>query len=272
MRLLLDPGGTRLKFAQLVGDRIGATGEVEWAQLQPRETGQDHESRSAVEGLEQLGVLRPSPAHASCTLHVLNRPTPPAAGPDWVERFSRAAGLSAWECLPLAIPEHPGFVVEYHGGQPGSDRIAAAVACHGDDPGGSFIIIDAGTCITVDLLSPGHWRGGAILPGLSLQARAMREAGLPEITPLRAGEWGSQNGADGALGTSTEGAIRAGIPWATRKSVEAICAAFMQLDPCAQVMVTGGDAGHFDGVGGWRTFADPNLVLRGAARLLMMQE
>jgi hypothetical protein len=42
----------------------------------------------------------------------------------------------------------------------------------------------------------------------------------------------------------------------------------MDLEPRAQPILTGGDANHFDGIGGWRTFADPNLVLNGTARLL----
>ena len=267
MKLLLDPGGTRLKFARLVEGRIGATGEVSWYRLQESGLGDGTLSTTdALDGQCESGT------DAAWALHVLDRPDPPAAGPNWVDRFCRAAEFSAWECRSIGVPDKPGFTVEYQGGQPGSDRMAAAVACHAEDPGGSFIIIDAGTCITVDLMSPGHWRGGAILPGLALQARSMKEAGLPEIAPLPAGGWGTNDGVEEAIGTSTEDAIRAGIPWATRKSVEAICRAFMALDPCAQVILTGGDAGHFDGVGGWQTFADPNLVLRGAARLLLMQE
>jgi pantothenate kinase type III len=42
----------------------------------------------------------------------------------------------------------------------------------------------------------------------------------------------------------------------------------MEFAADAEVILTGGDAEHFAGLGGWQTFADPNLVLRGGALLL----
>jgi pantothenate kinase type III len=150
--------------------------------------------------------------------------------------------------------------------------MAAAMACRNLDSSGSFIIIDAGTCITVDLLTPGVWHGGAILPGLSLQSSSMVHAGLPEIGPLSDGRWMAEDAPEGALGQDTASALRAGIPWATRKSVGAIGRVFRGMAPTAKVMLTGGDASHFDGLEGWRTFAHPNLVLEGGALLLNEQD
>jgi len=258
VNLVLDPGGSRLKFGQATGGRL------ESVQILPWETLRETSGRKAL--LEQAPWLTELSKGAS--LHVLNRPDPPVAGPNWRRLFTDALPhvQLSWNTLdPL---QNPGFEVGYTSGEPGSDRIAAAVACQRRDPGGSFIIIDAGTCITIDLLSPGIWRGGAILPGLQLQAAAMKQAGLPALLPDEDQVWPSASGAGGALGSNTVEALAAGIAFATKKSAEAIASEFHILDPCAQVIITGGDAGHFDGLGGWQTFADPNLVLQGCATLL----
>lgn len=259
LRLLLDPGGSRLKVAEVEGGRVLAATAIPWSALSDADGWSTHPPFSAWK------------LHAGPTeLHVLERLAPPAAGNGWISELS--AHLGGAERIETLDPrEHCGFKIGYTMGRPGADRIAAAVACHHDDPEQAAIIIDAGTCITVDLLSPGHWRGGAILPGLDLQADAMKQAGLPRIQATVEGRWMDPSSLDStaaALGTDTDSALRAGIPWATRRSVEAAVRALRETEPLARVFLTGGDAGHFDGLGGWQTFADPNLVLRGGALLL----
>ena len=256
MKLLFDTGGTRLTFAAVDSGSIVNAGAMAWADM------------SSTECVRTLVDAFPWLASPFISLHQLKRPTPPAAPADW---FGRLAENMPWDnatCRTLDPVGEAPFDIAYGEGQAGADRIAAAVACHAKDAGGSFIIIDAGTCITVDLLSPGVWRGGAIMPGLALQAAAAHRAGLPEIRPSASGAWEMEWGAEGALGQDTEGALKAGIPWSIRQSVGALARALKELDPCAQVVLTGGDAGHFDGLEGWQTFADPNLVLQGGALLL----
>lgn len=258
MNLVLDPGGTRLKFARSAGGPLQSVHALSWSAL--REAGAREALTDAAPWLLD--------AKGRMDLHVLHRPDPPAAGPDWRRAIDDA--LPALDVTWNVIDpfEDMGFEMGYTDGRPGGDRIAAAIACQRKDPGGSFIIIDAGTCITVDLLSPGKWRGGAILPGLRLQAAAMQQAGLPELRPDAHQNWPAAAQANGALGTDTLQALAAGIAFATQKSTEAIAREFKAIDPCAQVILTGGDAAHFDGVGGWQTFADPNLVLQGCVTLL----
>lgn len=259
VRLLLDPGGTRLKFGLAEGGHITAAGSIPWSAMA--------DSRKLDwSGAEFPDWMMAEAVHPEAW--VIDRPPPPAAGEGWKARFTASSAGRLTQISTLDVVGNAGFKIGYTKGHPGADRIAAAIACHRQDPDASFIIIDAGTCITVDLLSPGLWRGGAILPGLGLQASSMERAGLPVITSDAAGIWEVDTGPEGALGTSTDGALRAGIPWATRQAVEAVVRALMELDSRAGVVVTGGDAEHFDGLGGWRTFADPNLVLRGGALLL----
>lgn|GEM_PF-999475 len=258
MNLVLDPGGTRLKFARASKGQLQSVHHISWSVLQERSVRKA--LLAAAPWMEEV--------QDGLSLHVLNRHDPPAAPFDWRQIISKALSPAALTWNVLDPFQGTGFELGYTSGRPGSDRIAAAVACQRKDPGGSFVIIDAGTCITIDLLSPGMWRGGAILPGLRLQAAAMKHAGLPELEPDAAQVWPSATEANGALGTNTLHALAAGIPFAAQKSTEAIAREFKALDPCAQVIITGGDAHHFDGVGGWRTFADPNLVLQGCATLL----
>ncbi len=60
----------------------------------------------------------------------------------------------------------------------GTDRLAAAVAANElRVPQRSAIVVDAGTAVTVDLItSDGVFRGGAILPGIQTAAQALADA------------------------------------------------------------------------------------------------
>jgi len=252
LKLVLEAGGSRLKWAWLENGALEAFESALWPDARAV-LGKWLESRTDLTAAD-------SPVSG-----LLDRPTTPAAVkagfPGWL------ADTIGVEPLRLDPCGSCPFEIEYREGTPGSDRLAAAIACHHREPQSSFIIVDAGTCITVDLLSPGRWRGGAIIPGLALQSASLAQAGLPVLRRGSKG-WPYRNGSPGALGRTTMEAIEAGIPWAARQAVLATARALMDIDPSAQVVLTGGDADHFDGIGGWRTFADPNLVLSGTAHLL----
>ena len=252
VKLVLDAGGSRLSWASLVNGVPAELTAAPW-----------DDARSTLEVWWQHH--RDATDSTPPVIGMLDRPATPAA---------EACGFPEW--IPVVFGVDPvrldpyrdcPFDIDYREGLPGHDRLAAALACHQRDPGGSWVIVDAGTCITVDLLSPGRWRGGAILPGLALQSKAMTGAGLPILERSPDG-WTCRTGAEGALGRTTTEALEAGIPWASRESVTAVIRALIDIDPCAQVILTGGDAAHFDGIGGWRTFADPKLVLIGTSQLL----
>ena len=65
----------------------------------------------------------------------------------------------------------------------GRDRIAAAVGAYTLDPGATWIVIDLGTCLTLDLVRDGEFKGGVISPGLAMRLRSMHEftVGLPQV-------------------------------------------------------------------------------------------
>ena len=68
--------------------------------------------------------------------------------------------------------------------QLGIDRFAALVAANQRHPDGA-LVVDIGTAVTADLLVAGEHRGGYILPGPGLMARALANgtAGVPAADP-----------------------------------------------------------------------------------------
>lgn len=84
----------------------------------------------------------------------------------------------------------------------GQDRIAAAIGAV--TPGGSALVVDAGTALTCDAVVDGRFVGGNISPGVGLRFESLHQytARLPLV------------GADGdtpQFGVDTETAIRAGV-------------------------------------------------------------
>lgn len=147
----------------------------------------------------------------------------------------------------------------------GPDRIAAACGArrlHRDT-----LIIDAGTCITIDFLdADGVYHGGAILPGIDMQLRALHTftAKLPLV---------EATDADGAnlAGHSTAESIIAGVLGAARLATEGFVRRYRQQHPDLAVMLTGGDAVRLRGDGklairGCTT--EPQLVMIGLNEIL----
>jgi type III pantothenate kinase len=124
--------------------------------------------------------------------------------------------------------------------QVGTDRLLAAMAAAKfKAPGCPAIVIDAGSAITVDLVSAqGAFEGGAILPGFEMMATALAQQ--TDQLPLI-----GNNTADppAVVGKSTEAAIRSGLFWghvgAVRELVQRMAG---QTDAAPQVFVAGGDA------------------------------
>jgi len=65
----------------------------------------------------------------------------------------------------------------------GRDRIATAVGTYSMNSSCAWLIIDLGTCLTIDLLYDGTFHGGLISPGVPMRLKAMNAftAGLPLV-------------------------------------------------------------------------------------------
>lgn len=144
----------------------------------------------------------------------------------------------------------------------GLDRIAAVVGAVMQCPDKAVLIVDAGTCVTYDLLTAdGTFAGGNIAPGIRLRLRAMHEhtGKLPLIDDA---------GETPEIGFSTETAMRAGAVLGIAYEIEGYIARLNKVYPDLFVFLTGGDALKLAAKIKSRIFVDENLVLTGLNRIL----
>jgi type III pantothenate kinase len=145
----------------------------------------------------------------------------------------------------------------------GKDRVAAAVgACH-LYPGEHCLIVDAGTCIKLDVVSAGgEFLGGNISPGIEMRLKAMHHftARLPLVA----------KGAElpDFLGDSTENALRNGGELGALLEVAGFIGRCSQQMQPLRVILTGGDADFFVKNLKTKIFAHQNLVLLGLNQIL----
>ncbi len=144
----------------------------------------------------------------------------------------------------------------------GLDRIAAAVGAYMLCPGKPALIIDAGTCVTYDLLTAnGLFTGGNIAPGIDLRLLSMHEhtGRLPQV---------KAEGEIPEMGFSTETAMRAGAILGITYEIEGYIAHLKQDNPDLFVFLTGGDSLKLAAKIKSRIFVNSNLVLIGLNRIL----
>jgi type III pantothenate kinase len=148
----------------------------------------------------------------------------------------------------------------------GKDRVAALVGARFQFPNQNCLVIDAGTCITLDLLTAnGTFAGGNISPGIEMRLNAMHDltAKLPlvkrnyDALPLE--NW---------LGDSTENALLNGAEWGAIFELRSFIKQTRQKYSLLKVIVTGGDADFFGKTLKTKIFVRPRLVLTGLIKIL----
>lgn len=118
----------------------------------------------------------------------------------------------------------------------GADRVAAAVGASMLFPSTPLLVVDAGTCITLDLVTAEPaFEGGDIAPGVEMRLKAMHDFthNLPNV---------SVNGPLPPFGKDTDTAIRSG---AINGAVAQVINAYRRAQHCIsaqRVVLTGGDA------------------------------
>ncbi len=139
----------------------------------------------------------------------------------------------------------------------GADRIVNAVAAIERFPQGA-IIVDSGTAITVDVVSPDRcYLGGAIMPGIliALDALSARTAKLPRVALDRPSS---------PLGRSTAAGIQSGIYYGVAGMVDRVVEEIRtQIDFSPHIIATGGLAGSLAQVSRHIEEYDRDLTLRG---------
>jgi type III pantothenate kinase len=238
MKLLLDAGNSRLKWAMVERGAEPVTGAVS-----PDADGlSELAGRIAAEGAPERVAL----------VSVRD-----AAFSDQVSGWCVQQGLPS----PFVVCAGPGL----HGIRPayarvealGTDRYAAMVAARRLFEG-PLVVVDCGTAVTVDALDEhGRHLGGLILPGLSLMRRSLcaGTAALPDVDERRVS----------CLAGNTVDQIASGTALGLASAVDGLCERVTEVTgPDPVRVLTGGDAALIDTHGrlsyAWR----PWLVFQGA--------
>lgn len=140
----------------------------------------------------------------------------------------------------------------------GADRLAADIGAYTGQH--ALLVVDAGTCITYDLIIDGILAGGVISPGVQLRLNAMHDytAALPaidaqcaELPPL--------------MGSDTHGCMLSAALHGVQFEVEGYIEALRREHPDLMVAMTGGN--QFCLSNSIEYQYDPLLVLRGLSKL-----
>jgi type III pantothenate kinase len=176
---------------------------------------------------------------------------------DWLRanRPDDEVRLLAASDLPLTVElKRPDMV--------GVDRLLDAVAANClRTPGRPAVVVDVGTAITVDLLSAkGAFRGGAILPGIAMSARALHE--FTDLLPLI--DMVELAAPPPPVGTATHTAMRSGLYWGTVGAIRQLVEQMTGSVEC-EVFLTGGAGPAVAALLGPNGHHVPHLTLAGIA-------
>ena len=144
----------------------------------------------------------------------------------------------------------------------GKDRLAAVAGGRFLYPDAPILAVDAGTCITYDLLTEGdEYLGGNISPGIHLRLQALHHftGALPLINFKDTEE---------LIGTNTNDAILTGVLQGYRGEVDSRISAYKKRFPKLKTILCGGDAKYLVNHLENEIFASQNLVLLGLHKIL----
>ncbi|MEM9546657.1 MAG: type III pantothenate kinase [Bacteroidota bacterium] len=139
----------------------------------------------------------------------------------------------------------------------GKDRLAVVIGCTKVYPKTNCLVIDAGTCITYDLIdADGNYHGGNISPGLRMRTEAMdtMTSILPLVEPIYNTDY---------IGKSTVTAMQNGVVYGTLLEMESFIAMIKKNFGEINVIITGGDAPFFEDLLNSKIFVHSFLVLEG---------
>jgi len=145
----------------------------------------------------------------------------------------------------------------------GLDRWAAILGANGLFPKKACLVIDAGTCITYDLLTAEkEYFGGSISPGIAMRFKAVHEftGRLPFVN------WNAEE--DIPEGIDTQSAIKNGVLQGIINEIEGFIAINNKKRIALKVIITGGDANFLykqlqNSIFAPQIVKDPYLVLKG---------
>lgn len=150
----------------------------------------------------------------------------------------------------------------------GTDRIAAAVGALHLFPEQNTLLIDLGTCLTMDFVdSKGVFKGGVIAPGLKMRMKAM--ASYTDKLPDISNEW--QSMIPELIGKSTKECLLSGSYTSILHEIRGIISEFEKDFTSINVILSGGDAEFFESKLKAHIFAGSKIVQRGLYRIWKYQ-
>lgn len=145
----------------------------------------------------------------------------------------------------------------------GMDRLAGVCGAQQVFPARNCLVIDAGTCVTYDLIdAAGTYHGGSISPGLNMRFQALHNftAKLPLLSPEEKVK---------LIGNTTKTSIMSGVVNGLLAEIEGIIHQYNEKFEGLQVILCGGDARFFENQMKASIFASPELVLIGLNSILI---
>ncbi|MBJ10975.1 MAG: pantothenate kinase [Flavobacteriales bacterium] len=147
----------------------------------------------------------------------------------------------------------------------GNDRIAVVVGAAKQIPKSNVLVIDAGTCITLDLLTTEGYHGGSITPGIQMRLQALNQQ--TEKLPLV-----ELDVEVDLIGKNTKQCIQSGVINGVLLEIDGMINRYKSQFSDLKVLLTGGDFQLFDKGLKNSIFADPDLVLKGLNEILDYNE
>ena len=146
----------------------------------------------------------------------------------------------------------------------GADRIAAAVGAFDLFPERNNLIIDLGTCVTIDLVdSEGVYRGGVIAPGLKMRMKAM--SAYTDQLPDISSEW--YNIKERIMGKTTKECMLNGSYQSIIHEINGVLKTLEKNFTSLNMILSGGDADFFESKLKAHIFAGSKIVQRGLYRI-----
>lgn len=148
----------------------------------------------------------------------------------------------------------------------GVDRIALVTAAYAQYPKTNTLIIDAGSCITYDMLTAeGHYLGGAISPGLDMRFKALQHftQKLPYIESREE---------ELLIGNSTKSSIISGVVNGIVNEIDGVIGEYSKKFKDLTVILTGGDSPFLSKRLKSTIFAHSNFLLEGLNYILELNK
>lgn len=157
----------------------------------------------------------------------------------------------------------------------GADRIAAAVGAATLFPKNNSLVVDLGTCMTIDLVANHVFLGGNISPGLEMRLKAMHEhtGSLPLLTAEDFNSLSASNDAMPIMGYDTRSAMLCGAFQGVMSEIRTATDLAREQWGADNVVITGGDADLIcNNARGASYNKIPHLVAMGLILILLHNE